>query len=228
MIWCYDMIPGTCSKSYGCCCYHATQGSMSILLPGRLYFSRLCLHMYHQKVYADGDLVGRAAPAVPGSCTSSVPMRTAVVLTLTHIIKSVVTGQAPVTLELRNTPGKKHKPKVVHAYFTADAVLASTRNISKVKSGVSLRCARSILAHTSHYSRLEKPTNRYTACHPRAVSYTDQVPVIYRHQVPVYGNIALIRRYPNAAVPGHGHLHVYQVLMRIVPPHSIPQRVYLV
>ena len=32
-----------------------------------------------------------------------------VVLTLTRIIKSVVTGQAPSTLELRNTPGKKHK-----------------------------------------------------------------------------------------------------------------------
>ena len=30
-----------------------------------------------------------------------------VVLTLTRIIKSVVTGQAPVTLELRNAPGKK-------------------------------------------------------------------------------------------------------------------------
>ena len=29
-----------------------------------------------------------------------------VVLTLTRIIKSVVTGQAPVTLELRNTPGQ--------------------------------------------------------------------------------------------------------------------------
>ena len=35
-----------------------------------------------------------------------------VVLTLTRIIKSVVTGQAPVTLELRNTPGKKtHNPR---------------------------------------------------------------------------------------------------------------------
>ena len=34
-----------------------------------------------------------------------------VVLTLTRIIKSVVTGQAPVTLELRNTPGKNtHNP----------------------------------------------------------------------------------------------------------------------
>ena len=53
-----------------------------------------------------------------------------VVLTITHIIKSVVPGQAPVTLELRNTPGKKHtQPKVVHAYITADAIHASTRNI---------------------------------------------------------------------------------------------------
>ena len=53
-----------------------------------------------------------------------------VVLTLTRIFKSVVTGQAPVTPELRNTPGKKRKqPKVVHAYITADAIHASTKNI---------------------------------------------------------------------------------------------------
>ena len=32
-----------------------------------------------------------------------------VVLTLTRIFKSVVTGQGPVTLELRNTPEKNHK-----------------------------------------------------------------------------------------------------------------------
>ena len=32
-----------------------------------------------------------------------------VVRTLSRIIKSVVTEQAPVTLELRNTQGKKHK-----------------------------------------------------------------------------------------------------------------------
>ena len=37
-------------------------------------------------------------------------------------MKSVVTGQASVTLELRNTPGKTHtQPKVVHAYITANA-----------------------------------------------------------------------------------------------------------
>ena len=54
-----------------------------------------------------------------------------VVLTLTRIIKSVVTGQAPV-LELRNDPREKKtrtKPKVVHAYITGDPIHASTRNI---------------------------------------------------------------------------------------------------
>ena len=56
-----------------------------------------------------------------------------VVLPLPRIIKSVVTGEAPVTLELRNTLGKKHKqPKVVHAYITSDAIHASTRNISDI------------------------------------------------------------------------------------------------
>ena len=82
-----------------------------------------------------------------------------VVLTSSRIIKSVVTGQAPVTLELRNTPGKKHKQtRGVHAYITADAVHASARKYEKMKLGVSLRCARSILVHTSHFSCLGKPT----------------------------------------------------------------------
>ena len=52
------------------------------------------------------------------------------VLTLSRIIRSVVTGQAPVTLELKNTPGKKHKKtKAVHAYITADAIHASIGNV---------------------------------------------------------------------------------------------------
>ena len=47
-----------------------------------------------------------------------------VVLTFTRIIKSVVTGQAPVTLELRNTPGKKHTQtkggtRIVYTVVTA-------------------------------------------------------------------------------------------------------------
>ena len=53
-----------------------------------------------------------------------------VVLTLTSTIKSAVLGQTPVTLELRNTPGKStNKPRVVHEYITPDAIHASTRHI---------------------------------------------------------------------------------------------------
>ena len=56
-----------------------------------------------------------------------------VVLTLARTINSVVTGQAPVTLELRNTPGKtKNKRKVVQAYITADATHACTRNCMRL------------------------------------------------------------------------------------------------
>ena len=80
-----------------------------------------------------------------------------------HVIKSVVTGQAPVILEWRNSPGKKAqtKPKVVHAYIilVADAIHASATKMQRMRSRVSLRCARSILVHT--YVALlapEKPT----------------------------------------------------------------------
>ena len=54
-----------------------------------------------------------------------------VVLTLTRIIKSVVTRQALATLEWRNTPRKntQTKSKVVHAYITADAVHVSARRM---------------------------------------------------------------------------------------------------
>ena len=53
-----------------------------------------------------------------------------VVLTLTRsTIKSVVTGQAPATLELRNTPGKNTNNPRWYTYITADAIHASARNI---------------------------------------------------------------------------------------------------
>ena len=39
-----------------------------------------------------------------------------VVLTLTHTIKSVVTGQVPVTLEWKYAQGKTLTPTVVHVY----------------------------------------------------------------------------------------------------------------
>ena len=81
-------------------------------------------------------------------------------LTLTRTIESVVTGQARVTLEVRNASGMKHLQTKCGASITADAIHASSRNIYKVKSGVSVRCARSILLHTSHYLRLENPITR--------------------------------------------------------------------
>ena len=49
-----------------------------------------------------------------------------VVLTLTRIIKSTVTGQAPVTLELRNTPEKtQNEPKVIHVVLNDCSELLS-------------------------------------------------------------------------------------------------------
>ena len=70
-----------------------------------------------------------------GSVVVVVVVFVVVVLTLTRIMKSVVPGQAPVTLllrELRSTPGKNtNKPRVVHAYITAGAIHASTRNIQQ-------------------------------------------------------------------------------------------------
>ena len=60
----------------------------------------------------------------------TVPVIVVVVLTLTRIIKSVATGQAPTTPELRNTPGKNtNKLKAVHAHIIADAIHALTRKI---------------------------------------------------------------------------------------------------
>ena len=85
-----------------------------------------------------------------------------VVLTLTRIIKSVVTGQAPVTLELRNTPGKKTRTtrgstRIYHSWRNS----CLHQKQLKVNSGVSQRCARSIPVHTSHYSCLQKPTTPF-------------------------------------------------------------------
>ena len=51
-----------------------------------------------------------------------------VVLTLTRIITSVVTGQAPVTLELRNTPGKN---TLIAAYHRLPDVVV--RNLKTIK-----------------------------------------------------------------------------------------------
>ena len=63
-------------------------------------------------------------------CKIYVPNYLVVVVTSTRMIKSAVTGQAPVTLKPRNILVKNtNNPKVVHPYITADAIHASTRNI---------------------------------------------------------------------------------------------------
>ena len=74
-----------------------------------------------------------------------------VVLTLTRIIKSVVAGQAPVTLELRNTLGQNTNNSrwYTHSLYHSCSSCLHQKHI-KVKSGVSLQCARSIPVHTSH------------------------------------------------------------------------------
>ena len=84
----------------------------------------------------------------------------AVVLTLTRIIKSVVTGQAPVTLELRNTPREKTQP--TRRWYTHTSQLTQFMPPpEKYKSEIGSQpamCQVHVLVHTSHYSRLEKPT----------------------------------------------------------------------
>ena len=56
-----------------------------------------------------------------------VVLAVALVLTLTPLIKSVITGQAPVTLELRNPPGIQiAQTKVIHVYLIAEASHASS------------------------------------------------------------------------------------------------------
>ena len=70
----------------------------------------------------------------------------------------MVAGQAPVTLELRNTPGKNtNKPKVVHTHITADAIDASTGNMEKLATVCQVHTGAYVSLLTSHYSGLEKP-----------------------------------------------------------------------
>ena len=85
-----------------------------------------------------------------------------VVLTLTRIFKSVVTGQAPVTLELRNTPEKKkHKPKgYTHISQLTQFMPPPETYKSEIGSQPTM-CQ----AHTGAYVSLLAPEKNYTACH---------------------------------------------------------------
>ena len=97
-------------------------------------------------------------PALVYDMKGEVLLLFVVVLTLTRIIKSVVTGQAPVTLELRNTPGKNtNNPRCyTHISQLTQFMPPPETNKSEIGSQSTMSCARSIPVHTSHYSRLQK------------------------------------------------------------------------
>ena len=93
----------------------------------------------------------------------------------------MVTGQAPVTLELRNTPGKKHKPKVVHAYISELTQFMPPRERYKSKIGSQPTMCQ---VHTGAYVSLLAPGKTdYTACHPRKTTryILDVVLIITTH-----------------------------------------------
>ena len=73
-----------------------------------------------QTRYSSSKVVVAVAVVVGGGVVVVVDVVVDVVVTLSRIIKSVFTGQAPVTLELRNTPGKRHKQAKggTHVWYT--------------------------------------------------------------------------------------------------------------
>ena len=92
--------------------------TQNVLFPSRPFPAPLSVHLFP----SPPDLRVQFAPSRSIGADISISFTTVpvfslfhhvvVVLTLTRIIKSVVTGQAPVTLELRNTPGKNtHNPR---------------------------------------------------------------------------------------------------------------------
>ena len=88
-----------------------------------------------------------------------------VVLTLTRIIKSVVTGQAPVTLELRNTPGKNtHNP----GWYTHISQLTQFMPPPETyKSEIGSQSTMCQVQAGAYVSLLTPGETNYSDCHPR-------------------------------------------------------------
>ena len=87
------------------------------------------------------------------------------VLTLIRMIKSVVTGQAPVTLELRNTPGKTtNNPRWYTHIPQLTQCMPPPETYKSEVGSQSTMCQ----VHTGAYVSLLPPgeTDR-TDCHPR-------------------------------------------------------------
>ena len=87
-----------------------------------------------------------------------------VVLTLTRIIKSVVTGQAPVTLELRNTPGKNtHNPR----WYTHMSQLTQFMPPPETyKSEIGSQSTMCQVQAGAYVSLLTPGETKYSDCHP--------------------------------------------------------------
>ena len=92
-------------------------------------------------------------------------MYVVVVLTLTRITKSVVTGQAPVSLELRNTLGKNTNNPRWHTHISQLTQFMPPPETHKSEIGSqSTMCQ----VYTGAYVSLLAPRKTdYTACHPR-------------------------------------------------------------
>ena len=92
-----------------------------------------------------------------------------VVLTLTRIIKSVVTGQAPVTLELRNnTPGKNtHNPR----WYTNISQLTQFMPPPETyKSEIGSQSTMCQVQAGACVSLLTPEETKYSDCHPRKIT----------------------------------------------------------
>ena len=86
-------------------------------------------------------------------------------LTSTRIIKSVVTGQAPVTLELRNTPGKNTNNPRWCTHISQLTQFMPPPETYKSEIGSQFTICQ---VYTGAYVSLLAPGKTdYTACHPR-------------------------------------------------------------
>ena len=108
------------------------------------------------------------------------PCVVVVVLTLTRIIKSVVTGQAPVTLELRDTPGKNtHNPR----WYTHISQLAQFMPPPETyKSEIGSQSTMCQVHAGACVSLLTPGETKYSDCHPsKTTTYILHVVSITTH-----------------------------------------------
>ena len=112
-----------------------------------------------------------------------------VVLTLTRITKSVVTGQAPVTLELRNTPGKNtHNPR----WYTHISQLTQFMPPPETfKSEIGSQSTMCQVQAGAYVSLLTPGGTKYSDCHPSKTTTYIQCTCIQRCVIIVWISFGL-------------------------------------